>query len=425
MTFGKKTAVLRRLHAGRGLMHEEGACLPLRSRHGQCDACADACPSAALQVTVDAVTLGEACTGCGRCTAACPTQALSLPELAAPPPVETTRPAGDRARLHIECRKVPADRQAAGTWVLPCLGALTPGHLLALAAAGTEVTVVDRGWCPGCDAAGNDTTPEHPGAAALATAGAWLEAVGVAEPPRLVAEPLPLALRPVSIPALADETPVVDRRRFFRAALDRPAGRAHGAAAPMGGDGRAAYPAHARAASPERLRQHAALVALAGAHASAVPAEFFPALHVDEASCCDRRMCVALCPTAALTVADDGTSAHLRFDPVACIACGTCVRACPEGSLALQAHGGLPEPQTLLTHRRQRCAACGDGYTARGHADAEAGAGAGAEGGSGSPALSAWCPACTKSHRFIDDARRQLFGALHRPAGAARQGPGD
>ena len=393
------------LRPDRPLRHEEGACLPLRSRHGQCRACADACPTGALSVAVGAVALSEACVGCGRCTAACPTQALSLPELLAlPEPVP-----GDDMRtppLRVECRKVPAERLEAGALVLPCTGALTAGRLLAQAAAGRAVQVVDRGWCVGCEAGCSERQPAHPAAAALDSAQAWLDALQDPADPvapvavSLVHEPLPLHLRPQAIPPAPVAAPPVDRRRFFRAALEKPAGRDRANPSPMGSDGRPAYPADERHPSPERARQHAALQRLAGADGGVVPAEFYPRLHAD-ASCCDRRMCVALCPTAALTVAEDGATAGLRFDPVACIACGTCVRACPEGSLALTAHGGAAEPQALATHQRLRCADCGDAFSVA------------AASTDSPPPQSRLCPACSKSRRFIDDARRQLFGALN------------
>jgi ferredoxin len=409
-----------RLHAGRGLLHEEGACLPLRSRHGQCRACADACPSAAIKVSVEAVVLADACTGCGRCTAACPTQALTLPEITALPaplavatlttpttnaasPTSSPTPAARPAPLRVECRKVPAELRATDTLLLPCLGALTAGHLLAHAAAGTPVQVVDRGWCDGCEAGcspAHPTRPQqatHPAAAALEAATLWLQAIGASATATLVHERLPPNLRPSAIPPADAPAPALDRRRFFRVALEKPAGRGKTGATPMGGDGRAAYPADTRQPSPERQRQHAALQALAALHDTAVPAEFYPQLHAD-ASCCDRRMCVALCPTAALTVADDGASAHLQFDPVRCIACGTCERACPESALDLTAHGGRPALHTLAAHRRLRCPSCGDSFAASAQDDVKA------------PPL---CPTCTKSRRFMDDARRQLFGALN------------
>lgn len=397
MTPGDKTPTRLRLHADIALTHEEGACLPLRSRHGQCVACADACPVQALTVSVAAVELSSACTGCGVCTAVCPTQALALPEMAewaewAAP----VAPAVETATLRVECRKVPVQAHRGETTVLPCLGALTPGHLLARAAAGVDVQIVDRGWCDGCEAACQGA--EHPATRAVATAMLWLESCGSERQTTLEREPLALTLRPAAIPPPPEEAPTLDRRRFFRAALEKPAGRERNPATPMGGDGRAAYPAEARQPSPERERQRLALVALSLAGGTAVPAEFFPQLHAD-ANCCDHRMCTALCPTAALTVADDGATAHLQWSSERCIACGTCVRACPETALSLSAHGGVAGTQTLASHLRLRCPSCGDAYTAS-EIPAQAAA----------PAL---CPTCAKSRRFIDDARRQLFGALN------------
>lgn len=430
-THADKTPARLRLHDDRGLLHDEAACLPLRSRHGRCSACAAACPVGALAVTVDAVTLSDACTGCGRCTAACPTQALALPEVdallsrwAAAPPVGAPRP--HAATVRIECRMVPPERLLPGSAVLPCLGALTPGMLLAQTAAGAAVDVVDRGWCAGCPTGGaaaagpaDDGThaaeravpggAAHPAAASVAATVLWLQAIaagsGAAAPPPVVLrrEPLPATMRPAALPPAPAPAEPLDRRRFFRAALAKPAGRDRPLATPIGGDGRAAYPADARQPSPERTRQLAALQALADQQGSAVPTEFFPRLHAAP-QCCDRRMCVALCPTAALTVADDAGCCVLRFDASRCIACGTCVRACPEAALSLWPHGGTAESQTLATHRRARCADCGDVFTPATATDVAAAAG---------DAAAVRCPACTKSRRFMADARRQLFGALN------------
>ena len=166
----------------------------------------------------------------------------------------------------------------------------------------------------------------------------------------------------------------------------------------MGGDGRAGYPVDARQPSPERERERLALERLAQDHGTAMPAEFFPQLHAD-ARCCDRRMCVALCPTAALSVADDGAAAHLQWSSERCIACGTCVRACPDAALHLSPHGGMAGTHSLASHLRTRCSSCGDAFTPN---DAQANA-----------AEPARCPACSKSLHFMHDARRQLFGALN------------
>ncbi len=396
------------LRADRALMHEEGACLPLRSKHGQCRACAQACPTQALQVSLAVVELSEACIGCGQCVAACPTEALMLPGLQSVFDVRAHRdpslpdePPAERP-IRVECRKVPPDRLAPGTLVLPCTGALTTGVVLAHEAQGQGLQLVDRGWCQGCEANGRSDAAGHPAQAALETARLWLSAMDVPSHSAIAIEPLPLALRPTTIPEPEAVEPGIGRRSFFRAALERPAGRDRAKPIPMGGDGRAAYPASERRAAPERTRVLQAMRRLAEQAEREVPAEVFATIYVS-GDCCDRRMCVALCPTAALTVADNGIGAHLQFDAQRCISCGVCERACPEGALQFTPHGGRSGVHTLISHHRRSCRSCGERYTPHQLADPS-------DGSSEAPSL---CPSCKKSQSFMDDARRQLFGSLN------------
>lgn len=386
------------LRPGLPLTHEEGACLPLRSRHGQCSACAQACPAGALQVSLAGIALSDACTGCGRCTAACPTQALSLPELAQ---IEVLiQSTAAPAPLRIECRKAQTQTaHAPGTTLtLPCLGSVTPGHLMALHAAGHDVQLVNRGWCAQCEAGGGTT---HPAQAALETAVLWLSTVARdnARLPRLLDDIRPPQAMPLTIPPAPAIADPVSRRTFFRDAMQRPAGRQHSPATPMGSHGRALYPADQRQPSPERQRQLQALQTLATRNGLALPQEFFPVLAVD-ASCCDQRLCVAVCPTAALSTTGDGGSVALALDAARCIACGACQRSCPQGAMTLHPHGGVAGVQILIRHAQQTCLSCANTYTPQ---SADAGL----------------CPTCEKSRRFMNDARRQLFGAGARNDSAA------
>jgi len=97
-------------------------------------------------------------------------------------------------------------------------------------------------------------------------------------------------------------------------------------------------------------------------------------------------------------VRDEGQGALLQFSSERCIDCGTCVRTCPTGAIQMQAIGGQPGVQTVFAHTRRACVSCGDAYTP----DA-------AQLESEAPSL---CPSCAKSQRFMDDARKQLFGGM-------------
>lgn len=405
---GDKSTVRVVLRTDKSLMHEEGACLPLRSRHGQCRACASACPVQALEVSLAEVKLGDACTGCGQCTAACPTEALTLPELAflssAAPVADSTQStqpstAEPAKPVILECRKVPAALHASESQEVPCLGAVRASHLVALSAGGRVVQLMDRGWCETCEMGCQSEPRRHPSQSAVDLATLWLEAVDTAAvAPRLVRDPLPAERCPQQLPPPPKPAEKLDRRSFFRQALERPAGRSTAIAAPMGGDGKAAYPADRRQASPDRQRLLAGLGSLAERSGNELPSELYPQMHVND-TCCDQRLCVALCPTAALTVRDNGLGAHLQFSSDGCIACGTCVRACPTGAIQLAPTGGRRGVQTVFSHVRRPCASCGDIYTPdAAQLEGEA------------PNL---CPSCAKSQRFMDDARKQLFGGLN------------
>lgn len=329
---------------------EEGACLPLRSRYGQCSACAQACPAGVLRVSPPAIELAEGCLNCGRCAAVCPTEALSLEGygIVAPPRV------GPRP-VAVECWKVLKSRCGTDAVRVPCLGGLGTGRLLELwRAAGTPgLELVDRGWCRECSAGGGDS---HPVQHALETARLWLAAVGIEEErlPRLVSHPLPAREMPEEIPAPESERPI-SRRQFLRAIS---------APVPVGGPGVPAFPASTRSESSKRRRVLNTLGAVAAERRTALPDELFARI-TNNGACADHRICTAICPTGALAVRAVDGQAALEFDAETCIACGACERACPERALSLEPHSGQRERRIVAMHRPQRCTACGEQYTAK------------------------------------------------------------
>jgi ferredoxin len=376
------------LNDGARLRLAEGACLPLRSDFGRCRACETVCPANVITVSVEQVAVAEGCLHCGRCVAACPTDALQLVGFE----FDANLPAGV-GPVEVECAKVPASARSSHSIEVPCLGALSTGRLARLheSAGDHGVALVDRGWCGQCKAGCG--TPEHPARAAFESVTLWLESVHDTRPaPHWIERPLRAELMPEEIPTVPappDPGPSITRRQFFRHVAQDPARRTrHGT--PIGGSGRAAFPASARREAPDRRRLIDALDRATERSGQPLPAEFFPGVSVTGA-CVDHRVCTAACPTGALKVVATEGAAALTFAAVACIGCGACLRACPESALNLEQHGGERAAAVIASHTQQLCGTCGEVFTPR--------------------AGESTCLACSKSQRFIGDAMTQLFGA--------------
>jgi ferredoxin len=303
--------------------------------------------------------LDAGCLHCGRCAAACPTGALSLPGLSAALVAGTSA-----GTVYVDCRKVPPRESPADAVRVPCVGAVSVGQWLALAAKGGEVIALDRGWCRDCSAGG----ASHPAQAALTEACALLNEAGVPPTamPRLLRRTLPAWQMPASIPDARSERRL-DRRHFFAGLAGELAGVAtayRGAPAGEPTPTRATRPGQVRAL--ERERRLAALATLAHRHGTRLPARLFPQIEIST-RCRDHHVCASLCPTGALAAYADGGASGVRFDAFTCIACGACERACPEQALRLRAAGGdaVPTAAVVLTrHGRRECYDCGASFSA-------------------------------------------------------------
>lgn len=114
----------------------------------------------------------------------------------------------------------------------------------------------------------------------------------------------------------------------------------------------------------------------------------FAAVQVDENACSACGLCAKVCPTQALrleigapkgddnraldraAVAEEQRPWQLSFRPVACIDCGICAQACPEGAIN---YGGWLPAATLcdgesvrIGGRLTTCASCGAAVALRG-----------------------------------------------------------
>lgn len=346
---------------------ESAACLTAASPFAPCRRCAETCPTGAITVSGDGPSLlGAACVGCGRCAATCPTEAIAVPGFGLPalPPPDGCL---------IECARVARADRMPGAHIVPCLGGLSSASLLEfVAATGTSVTLIDRGWCAACPAG----QTEHPWAEALSD----VAAVAIATHrigPSVGRAPLPLR-RALPLPDHLDARGAA-RRSMFRRRPEATPGT------------KPTHVARVRRVEPRQsLRRAAAIARLA---ARPVSAALSPGLTVSD-RCAASRVCVAACPTSALSVGTDAQGTGLDLDPTRCTACGACATACPEQAITVRERGaGQASGPVALTRTPQAvCPQCGTRFAPQ----------------SGETL----CPVCVREHEVA----RLGFALMRRPA---------
>lgn len=318
---------------------DQASCLRVRHRGSPCRRCEAVCPAGAIgfaegKLAVDA----GACTRCGLCAGACPTAALQVRGL--------DETALDRA-TRLRCSRAAGDGLE-----VPCLGWLTADHLihLGLRLPGLELAA---GECSTCPLAAGGAQAQ----AALSAAAGVLAALRVQPAPRWVT-------RPRGAPEAPQQRPV-SRRDFFR--LWR---------RDLAQTGRSLMPE--REVNPIKLPARVPRRRLRWLAAAPNPAPN-PAPHPAQdhevtgwptravaGECNGCEICVAFCPTGALTSTTENEIWRLSHQPAACVDCGTCLHLCPRRVLVPGQPAGLQE--LLAGGRRELAAlAAADRHQARGY----------------------------------------------------------
>ena len=300
------------------------ACLAVASPLDACRRCVEVCPTEAITLADRQIAaVAERCVGCGRCAAACPTEAIAVPGFAAVP-------SGP-----VECARVAPGDRLPGAALVPCLGGLRAVDFLE-----SGPVPVDRGWCAGCPAGGVET----PWAAAVADADAVQGWLGL-DTVQIERRPLPLR-RALPLPEHLDARGAARRGLFRRVTHETPA-------PPVA--------AAVRRVEPLATERRAAVIAERAGRP--VPASLLPAVTVSDA-CDANRVCVAACPTSALSVVSDAAGTGLDVDAVRCVACGVCAAACPTGAVTVTARGRgeAAGPYALTRDPLGTCPECGQRF---------------------------------------------------------------
>jgi len=343
------------LHPGEPRLRiNKSACLPARSPMADCKACATICPVSALALGEQGPALVGDCLGCGRCATRCPSDALHVQGF---PDVPLPGQAAPVVRK-LDCWRVPESEGSDETLRVPCTGGVDASQLLSLnrLAGPGGISVLDRGWCDRCPAAGG---AGHPAEATVRQVNALLEEAGAAPDshPRLSAHPLPQHRAAAAIPDARLERPV-SRRGFLRQlGAEALSARARLTAdLPPARSGPLIVPL----VPLRRLRLGVELRALTGTDQGP---STLPRLSVSS-RCEGHGICAALCPTGALERRIDGQGSRLVLSADRCIGCRLCERVCPEQAIRLEATQGGALEQELHRLTRQRCRRCGQACNA-------------------------------------------------------------
>ncbi|MBE2249698.1 MAG: 4Fe-4S binding protein [Myxococcus sp.] len=290
------------------------ACVRARSRAAACRACVDACPTHAISllgpresVKVDLA----ACTACGQCQPVCPTGAFSgVVEVGA---------------------FVAAAGPALACTASFCLASLSSEDFVTLALKHGAVTV-DGAGCQACKA----TRPVV--AERIEQANAFVSAAGFEA--RLVVSVRPRAREAEAPPAptaKAENSRRALLRRFVPGLVEQPAVKPPLALAPVGVG--VVEPARLKA-RPLPERRVRLLEALAQATAVRAPdaldaaqLDFSSSKALNLTTCTGCLQCVSACPTGALTASRAQDAVH--FDASRCVKCRTCHDACEPGALTV------------------------------------------------------------------------------------------
>lgn len=322
-------------------------CTRYRFKYSECTRCQDACPHEAVNLSDGGASIDAArCRECGLCVAACQTEALVTDKL---PHIQLLKQAGAKAAgFSIAC--IPS--QAEGDAKVPCLGALDATMLAYLSARKIKLELRGAWHCETCP---HGTSGQamiayaRDGVATLrgqADSGEHWSNIVFAGPPEESAKPVAVnhARRQMF-------------RQVFGRAMDEALKDTPAAPVPMKA---------VRVAAPTSTirRELLQIVWPRKAVGEFALDDTLPSSHFEVNDACNQcELCVRVCPTGAIGLAETDEAWRLTFQFNRCVACDVCIEACQPHALERQtsvaiATGLSKEPVTLRNRPKQRCKRC-------------------------------------------------------------------
>jgi ferredoxin len=323
------------------ILVDHQACLHARHQRSACRACLQICPHQALSAEGRRVEADSTlCVRCGLCAGACPTAAITIRGLKE----ETVLAAAE-----VRC----SEAGGSGPY-LPCLGWLTPDHLVAMGLRHGKVSLV----CGDCEAC-RWTKGGAMAAAAVELANEAFMALGH--------EAAVTLGRPTAAGSEGASTQRSVSRRELLALWTTEGTQIAKQLLPEAGVNPARLPSRVPLRRADWVKRSEPARAKADAHMPAGARGWKARSVRDNCNACG--VCAAFCPTGALAETRTETGWVLTHQPAACVGCGACTELCPVGAVGSEPPSA--QEMTRGTVRevarrvRQTCAQCHRPFTAR------------------------------------------------------------
>ena len=315
---------------GQKLPEFSGLCKRVRFTHSDCQRCLDFCPENAITFGPGPI-INERCSDCGLCQTACPTEVFQsevhtdqhhlnkISRSVGKDPVP-----GKKQRSFFHCQQ--AERQHRDSLPIPCLGSVTENFILGAALLGLDEIVLTKGDCSRCRLKRGEQL--------------FINSVDAF---RALSKSIALENFTLNLKEEQKEGEVTSSRRSFFARIsgkqeDEIESAPDSKHRAMRTDpGSAQTPKNGTRASPKRQFLRTLLQKAAPNESASVAYEqSFPwgTIKIDENNCVTCGICVAVCPTGAISRRTEDQQLSHYLVASLCTNCRLCEEACPQNVIS-------------------------------------------------------------------------------------------